>query len=59
MSRLFTEFYFKEQVEYPDHIPTSTVDISNCASEIKKLGSAIDGVQLLYLYLQILFDIDS
>lgn len=43
MSRLFIEFYFKEQVEYPDHIPTNTVDISNCASDIKKLSSAIDG----------------
>lgn len=42
MSRLFTEFYFKDQVEYPDHIPTSTVDISNCASDVKKLSSAID-----------------
>ena len=42
MSRLFTEFYFKEQVEYPDHIPTRTVDISNYASDIKKLRSAID-----------------
>lgn len=43
MSRLFTEFYFKEQAECPDHVPTSTVDISNCASDIKKLSSAIDG----------------
>ncbi|UNY40360.1 hypothetical protein KLEP7_gp53 [Pseudaeromonas phage vB_PpeM_ KLEP7] len=42
MSRLFIEFYFKDQVEYPDHIPTSTVDISNCASDIKKLNSSID-----------------
>ena len=51
MSRLFIEFYFKDQVEYPDHIPTSTVDISNCASDIKKLSSDIDGVQLFYLLL--------
>lgn len=42
MSRLFTEFYFKEQVEYPDHIPTGPVDISNYASDIRKLSSAID-----------------
>ena len=42
MSRLFTEFYFKDQVEYPDHIPTNTVDISNYASDIKKLSSTID-----------------
>ena len=42
MSRLFTEFYFKEQVEYPNHIPTGSVDISNCASDIKKLSSTID-----------------
>lgn len=42
MSRLFTEFYLKEQVNYPDHIPTSTADISNCASDIKKLSSTID-----------------
>ena len=42
MSRLFTEFYFKDQVYYPDHPPTSNTDISNYASDIKKLASAID-----------------
>ena len=42
MSRLFTEFYFKDQVDYPDHIPTSNTDISNCASDIRKLSSTID-----------------
>ena len=42
MSRLFTEFYFKDQVDYPDHIPTSNTDISNYAYDIKKLSSDID-----------------
>ena len=42
MSRLFTEFYFKDQVEYPDYPPTSKTEISNCASDIKRLSSAID-----------------
>ena len=42
MSRLFMEFYFKDQVEYPDYPPTSKTEISNCASDIKRLSSAID-----------------
>ena len=42
MSRLFTEFYFKDQVDYPDHTPTSNTDINNYASDIKRLASAID-----------------
>lgn len=42
MSRLFTEFYFKDQINYPDHIPTPNTEISNYASDIKKLSSAID-----------------
>lgn len=42
MSRLFTEFYFKDQINYPDHIPTSNTDISNYAYNIKKLSSDID-----------------
>ena len=42
MSRLFMEFYFKYQVEYPDYPPTTKAEISNCASDIKRLSSAID-----------------
>ena len=42
MSRLFIEFYFKDQVEYPDHTPTSNTDIRNYAYDIRKLISAID-----------------
>ena len=42
MSRLFTEFYFKGLVEYPDYPPTTKAEISNCASDIKRLSSAID-----------------
>ena len=42
MSRLFTEFYFKDQINYPDHIPTSNTDISNYAYYIKKLSSDVD-----------------
>ena len=42
MSRLFTEFYFKGQIDYPDHTPTSNTEISNYACDIKRLASAID-----------------
>ena len=42
MSRLFTEFYFKDQVDYPDHPPTSNTEISNYASDIKRLACYID-----------------
>ena len=42
MSRLFTEFYFKDQVDYPDHPPTSNTEISNYASDIKRLACSID-----------------
>ena len=41
MSRLFTEFYFKDQVDYPDHPPTSNTEISNYASDIKRLACSI------------------
>ena len=42
MSRLFTEFYFKDQVDYPDHPPTSNTEISNYASDINRLACSID-----------------
>lgn len=42
MSRLFMEFYFKDQAEFPDCLPTTKAEISSCASGIKRLSSAID-----------------